>query len=125
MTENGILVPYETEKRPKYTLNYIDESLNSDLLLDYRELLHEEQAQVIKKTIEVFESSWSKFTLDTILYLRKENEMHFVLKNKTIILFTLQDFARKTGEEENYNHLRSQILSLKTFIENHEADLEK
>jgi hypothetical protein len=61
--------------------------------------------------------------IEKVAYLKRENEIHVLLKNKVRILFTLQDFTKKTGESENYNHLRMQILGLKTFIDTYTSDL--
>lgn len=104
-------------------MSYIDSSLNNDILLDYRELLSESEAQIIKKTVDLFSDTWTDLTIDTIAYLKKENELHILLKNKTRILFTLQDFTKKSGEAQNYNHLRSQLLGLKRYIETYRQDI--
>lgn len=97
MTENGVLVPKDhLEKIPKYKLNYIDTSLNNDILLDYRELIPESEAQIIKKTIDLFSETWPDISIENIVYLKRENELHIILKNKVRILFTLQDFTKKS-----------------------------
>lgn len=103
---------------------YIDSSINNDIRLDYTEILNESEALIIKKTIALFEESWPSLGIDKILYLNKENELHIILKNKTHIFFTLQDFTKKTGETQDYQHLRLQLLTLKTFIENHKEEIE-
>lgn len=124
MTENGVLIPKDgIEEIHKYTMTYIDPSMNDDILLDYRELIAEGETQILKKTIDYFLETWTDIPLDKIIYLKRENEIHIVFKNKVRILFTLQDFAKKTGESENYDHLRMQILSLKTFIDTYKEDL--
>ena len=124
MTENGVLVPWERlVEKPKYDLIYTDTSLNGDILLDYRELLPETSTQIIKKTTTLFIETWPDLPLEKIHYFQKENELHMLLKNKTRIIFTLQDFTKKTGETESYKHLKMQLLSLKTFIESHKKEL--
>lgn len=125
MTENGVLVPREEKIASLYPLIYIDESLNDDLSLDYKEIMSESEAQVMKKTLELFTNTWSHLAIESVVYLRKENEIHILLKNKTRILLTLQDFTKKTGEVATYNYLRLQLISLKTFIENKNPEIEK
>lgn len=121
-----MLIPKDSlESTPKYKLTYIDSSINNDILLDYTELLSESETIIIKKTIALFEESWPSLSIDKILYLNKENELHIILKNKTNIFFTLQDFTKKTGEIQDYQHLRLQLLTLKTFIENHKEEIEQ
>lgn len=59
MTENGVLIPRDSiETTPRYLLSYIDASTNEDLLYDYRELIEEVKTRIIKRTIELFESTW-------------------------------------------------------------------
>ncbi len=124
MTENGILIPEDhLEKTPQYALSYIDTNLNNDILLDYRELLGESEAQVIKKTIDLFSETWADLPVGNIIYLKKENELHIILKNKVRILFTLQDFTKKSWEAQSYNHLRIQLLSLKRYIDSYRQDI--
>ena len=124
MTENGVLVPKDhLEKIPKYKLNYIDTSLNNDILLDYRELIPESEAQIIKKTIDLFSETWPDISIENIVYLKRENELHIILKNTVRILFTLQDFTKKSWEVQNYNHLRIQLLSIKRYIESYRQDI--
>lgn len=124
MTENGVLVPKDRlEKVPKYTMSYIDANLNNDILLDYRELLAETEGQIIKKTVDLFYDTWPDIIVENIAYLKKENELHIILKNKIRILFTLQDFTKKSGEAQNYNHLRTQLLGLKRYIETYRQDI--
>jgi hypothetical protein len=124
MTGNGVLVPKDAigEVHP-YALSYIDPSINNDILLDYRELMTEWETQILKKTIDFFWETWKDLPLEKAIYLKRENEIHMLLKNKLRILFTLQDFTKKTGELENYNHLRMQIVSLKTFIDTYKSDI--
>jgi hypothetical protein len=124
MTENGILIPKErVEKAARYTLLHIDPSMNEDILLDYRELMEESKAQIIKKTIELFETTWSDLVVEKVVYLQKENELHIILKNGIRVLFTLQDFTKKTGEAPSYKHLRMQLMSLKVFIEKYSTSV--
>ncbi len=124
MTENGILIPKNhLEKLPKYNLFYIDQGINEDILLEYREIMEESKAQIIKKTLEIFEQTWPDLILEKIIYLWRENELHLILKNGTRILFTLQDFTKKTGEVATYKHLRTQLLSLRVFIEKQKSNI--
>ena len=99
MSENGVLIPYDdmTSKDPSIkNIHIIDPSINEDSLIDYREVVPAEYAQLIKKMIEGFEGTWPGLEIDTITYRKRENEVHIGLKNKTTILITLQDFMRKT-----------------------------
>lgn len=125
MTENGILIPREEKTTALYPVIYIDESLNEDLSLDYKEIMKASEAQIMKKTLELFTNTWGHLPIESVIYLRQENEIHIVLKNKTRIFLTLQDFTKKTWEKWTYNYLRLQLISLKTFIENKNADIEK
>ncbi len=104
-------------------MSYVDANLNNDILLDYRELLSETEGQIIKKTVDLFYDTWPDIIVENIAYLKKENELHILLKNKIRILFTLQDFTKKSGEAQNYNHLRTQLLGLKRYIETYRQDI--
>jgi hypothetical protein len=111
MTENGVLVPKDTiDEAQRYMLKYVDNSINSDILLDYRELIRESESKILKKTIDFFAETWSDLPISSMTYLNKENELHILLKNNTRILFTLQDFTKKTGEIQSYKHIRMQLL---------------
>lgn len=46
-----------------------------------------------------------------------------ILKNGIRILFTLQDFSKKTGEAPSYRHLQTQLIGLKSYIDQYKKDL--
>ena len=99
MTENGILIPYDevSEKDPSIKhIHIFDPTVNEDSLIDYREIISSEYAQLIKKMIVSFETTWPELEIEKITYRKRENEVHIGLKNKTVLLLTLQDFTRKT-----------------------------
>lgn len=126
MSENGILIPYDDLSYSDQTIKHIhiiDQSITEDDLIDYREIISSEYAQLIKKMITGFETTWPELEISKITYRKRENEVHIGLKNKTLILVTLQDFTRKTGEVITYKQLTQQFQNLQTFIDNHKNDL--
>jgi hypothetical protein len=99
MSENGILIPYDDMSVKDLSVKHIhivDQTLNEDSLIDYREIISSEYAQLIQRMIASFETTWKDLEIENITYRKRENEVHIGLKNRTLILLTLQDFTRKT-----------------------------
>jgi hypothetical protein len=120
LTENGVLIPKEkTEGTPPYVMQYVDPSLSSDVPLEYRELIPEAEAYIIKKTLEFFQTTWSDIQIESVAYLAQEKELHFLLNNKTLLILTTQNFSRKPGENPtDFSHLQKQVVGLKAYIDN-------
>lgn len=126
MSENGILIPYDDMSVKDTSIKHIhivDQTLNEDSLIDYREVISSEYAQLIQRMIASFETTWKDLEIENITYRKRENEVHIGLKNRTLILLTLQDFTRKTWEVITYKQLTLQFLNFQTFFEDHKDDI--
>jgi hypothetical protein len=126
MTDNGVLVPKEkisTSASGVLSLTIIDSSETEDSFLDYKEVLTTEKVSTIKKMLSTFQTMWPTLSIANSVYLKRENELHILLTNSTRILFTLQNFTKKTDESIDYKYLSLQYMGLKTFIDGHTEDV--
>ena len=124
MTENGILIPRDEVGKPgKYKFVFYGDTLLEDTLLDYKELLPESRARIIEKTLSFLEENWPDMKIEKTYYFERENELHIVLEWWAHILFTLQDFREKVGEIPLYKNLKSELLTLKTFLTDKKSDV--
>lgn len=75
------------------------------------------------KVLSFFGDNWSDLHIGTLYYLEKENEIHISVGADTRILLTLQDFSQDLKERLLYNHLKSEMATLKVYIEKNKAEV--
>lgn len=124
-TENGVLIPENANGQSvwKYKLFIHSDDITEDTLLDYKPLMSESRIRMIEKSLGFIEQTWWNLQIGETDYFEKENEFHIKLSNKTRILLSFEDFSLGEEKEWGYKTLSKELLSLKTFIDNHQGEL--
>ncbi len=124
LSENGVLIP-NTKFSGSGTMikdfEIISDMLKGELFLDYKQVLDDSLMKTIQNTVTLFYREFPNITVEKIRYFLGENELHFRLKNKWTIIFSLGN--KEKNEKENMLDMRLQFISLLRYLQWNEGDV--
>jgi hypothetical protein len=124
MSENGVLIPSDTDEISTGSLmemHISSDSLKNELFLDYKQGIDESTSYLISKIINLIEREMPELKLKKFYYLYAEQELHLELQNGTKILMILTDenASEVSKSKDGLEYIKTELIGLKNF---HETD---
>jgi hypothetical protein len=125
LSENGVLIPniITGSWSQKYQdLEITSESLKWEIFLDYKQIIDEGTMQSIQKVIDLFKNEFTTLEIIKIRYFIQEDELHILIKNWWVILFSIQN-NKKWEADNRLENLWASFIGLLRYLEDHEGEL--